>query len=628
MFAQSGYICGRKGYGDMGLLQQINSPDDLKKLNISQLAEYAEEVRRFLISNVSKTGGHLASNLGITELAVAIHYVFDSPNDKIIWDVGHQSYVHKIITGRRDRFETLRKYGGLSGFPKTAESEHDVFNTGHSSTSISAALGMLRAMRLDGNTNRAVAVIGDGAMTGGMVYEAMCDAGQEKNAGLIVILNDNEMSISANVGGIASHLSDLRSTAKYNTLKNRLSDKLETYPAVRNVVKRIKNSIKHGVLPNPMFEQIGFKYFGPYDGHDIEKLVKALRQIKKLPDNVVIHVITQKGRGYLPAEENPGKYHGVGNFSVSDGVIEPMEKDYSAVFGEKLTDMARKNPKIAAITAAMPESTGLGAFALEFSKRFFDVGIAEQHAVTMAGGLAMQGYIPVFAVYSSFLQRAYDQILHDIALQKLHVVFAVDRAGLTCGDGETHHGLYDISFLHNMPGMTVLAPSGFGELEKMIDYAVNKCSGPVAIRYPRGRSQADINHVTDIENGAECVADGTDVTIYALGSTLKDAFDVRELLCKENISTRIIDLRFASPLNYDYIKQNKNGVNVVMEESVEVLGEEIGNILESRVISFAYPNTPVPQGDEENLKRKFGLLPQQMAEKIMTLVGAELAVSG
>ncbi len=600
----------------MGLLQQINSPEDLKKLNISQLEEYAEEVRRFLISNVSKTGGHLASNLGITELTVAIHYVFDSPRDKIIWDVGHQSYVHKIITGRRDKFESLRKYSGLSGFPKTSESEHDVFNTGHSSTSVSAALGMLRAMRLDGNQNRVVAVIGDGAMTGGMVYEAMCDAGQEEDTGLIVILNDNEMSISANVGGIASHLSDLRSTAKYNTLKNTLSDKLKTYPTVRNVMKKIKNSIKHSVIPNSIFEQIGFKYFGPYDGHDIEKLVKALRQIKTLQSNVVIHVITQKGKGYLPAEENPGKYHGVGNFSVSDGVIEPMEQDYSAVFGEKLLNMARENHKIAAITAAMPESTGLGAFALEFPNRFFDVGIAEQHAVTMAGGLAKQGYVPVFAVYSSFLQRAYDQILHDIALQRLHVVFAVDRAGLTCGDGETHHGLYDISFLHNMPGITVLAPSGFGELEKMLDYAVNKCYGPVAIRYPRGRKQADITHKTDIERGAECVADGTDVTIYALGSTLKDAIEVRGLLCKQNISARIIDLRFAAPLDYDYIEQNKNSLNVVMEDGVSVLGGKIGNVLASYVINFAYPNAPVPHGDEENLKKKFGLLPRQMSERI------------
>lgn len=600
----------------MSLLQKVNSPEDLKKLSIQQLETYADEVRRFLVSNVSKTGGHLASNLGIAEIAIALHYVFNSPEDKIIWDVGHQSYVHKIITGRRDKFGMLRKYGGISGFPKSSESEHDVFNTGHSSTSVSAALGMLRAMKLDGKKNRTVAVIGDGAMTGGMVYEALCDAGQEKDGGLIVILNDNEMSISANVGGIASHLSDLRSTAEYNSLKNTVSDKLKTYPLIRSAVKKIKNSIKHTVIPNSMFEQIGFKYFGPYDGHDVGKLVRVLRQVQTLPDNIIIHVITRKGKGYLPAESDPGKYHGVGNFKVSEGVLEPMSNDYSAVFGEKMLSLARENPKITAITAAMPASTGLGAFALEFPKRFFDVGIAEQHAVTMAGGMAKQGYIPVFAVYSSFLQRAYDQILHDIALQGLHVVFGVDRAGLTCGDGETHHGLYDISFLHNMPGMTLLAPSNFDELEKMIEYAVNKCNGPVAIRYPRGKEQAEIKHFTEIDNGAECISDGTDVTIYALGNAVKDAVKVEKLLKKEDISVKIIDLRFAVPINEEYIKKNGNGVNAVMEESVNVLGEEIGNILEKRVISFSYPNVPIPHGDEESLKKQFGLLPEQMAEKI------------
>lgn len=600
----------------MSLLQRINSPEDLKKLNISQLEKYADEVRRFLITSVSETGGHLASNLGITELAVAIHYVFDSPSDKIIWDVGHQSYVHKIITGRRDEFATLRKYGGISGFPKSVESEHDVFNTGHSSTSVSAALGMLRAMRLDGNENRVVAVIGDGAMTGGMVYEAMCDAGQDENTGLIVILNDNEMSISLNVGGIASHLSDLRSTAKYNNLKNTVSDKLKTYPLLRSAVQKIKNSIKHGVMPNSIFEQIGFEYFGPYDGHDIPKLVKVLKQIKKLPDNVIIHVITQKGKGYLPAEENPGKYHGVGNFRVSEGVIEPMAKDYSAVFGEKLSELARENPKITAITAAMPSSTGLGRFALEFPKRFFDVGIAEQHAVTMSGGLAKQGYIPVFAVYSSFLQRAYDQILHDISLQGLHVVFGVDRAGLTCGDGETHHGLYDISFLHDMPGMTVLAPSNFDELKNMLDYAVNKSTGPVAIRYPRGNAQAETVHKTEIEEGAECVADGNDVTIYALGSMVCDALKVREILQADNISVKVMDLRFAVPLDENLIKRNKSAVNATVEEGVCVLGEKIGNVLGEHIISFAYPNVPIPHGDEKNLKKLCGLSAEQMAEKI------------
>ena len=600
----------------MSLLQQIKSPEDLKKLSIPQLALYADEVRRFLVSSVSKTGGHLASNLGIVEIAVALHYVFDSPKDKIVWDVGHQSYVHKIITGRLDKFETLRKYGGMSGFPKSSESEHDVFNTGHSSTSVSAALGMARAMRLEGSKNRAIAVIGDGALTGGMAYEALCDAGQDKESGLIVILNDNEMSIGANVGGIATHLSTLRSTGKYNSLKLKVSDRLKTYPLVRSAVKKIKNSIKHTVIPNSIFEEIGFKYLGPYDGHDVEKLVKSLKQIKNLPDNVIIHVITRKGKGYMPAEKDPCKYHGVGNFRISEGVIEPMANDYSAVFGERLLKLARENPKITAITAAMPESTGLGAFAAEFPQRFFDVGIAEQHAVTMAGGFAKMGYIPVFAVYSSFLQRAYDQLLHDIALQNLHVVFGVDRAGLTCGDGETHHGLYDISFLHNMPGMTLLAPSNFEELENMLDYAVNKCSGPVAIRYPRGKHQAQIEHHTDIENGAECVADGTDVTVYALGSAVGAAFEVRELLQSDGISVKIIDLRFAAPLNGKYIKQNKCRINAVMEESVCVIGEEIGNILESHVISFAYPNVPVPHGDEKNIRKDFGLSAEQMAEKI------------
>ena len=467
------------------ILEKINEPKDLKTLNIQEKEKLAEEIRQKILNIVSKNGGHLASNLGVVELTIALHTIFNTPTDKIIWDVGHQSYVHKILTGRKDQMDTLRQYKGLAGFPKTCESEYDVFNTGHSSTSISVGIGMARARDLLQENYNVISVIGDGSLTGGMAEEALNDAGTSKTK-LIVILNDNEMSISKNVGGIPTFLSKLRTRKFYTKANSRVKRFTLKIPKVGekivDLVQRGKKTIKQIFIPNMYFEDIGFTYLGPVDGHNIEKLENILKIAKEVKGPVLVHIITKKGKGYQIAEENPDKFHGISPFNIETGEkLAPSKKDYSKVFGEKLVELAKKDEKIVAVTAAMKDGTGLKEFAKEFPNRFFDVGIAEQHAVGLVAGMAKAGLKPVLPLYSSFLQRGYDQLIHDVALQNIPVTICIDRAGLVGNDGETHHGIFDMSFASAIPNLTIMAPKDFKELEEMLEFGIN-FNGPVLIR--------------------------------------------------------------------------------------------------------------------------------------------------
>ncbi len=613
----------------MELIFDVNSPKDLKKLTPAQLKQYAAEAREFITNTVSETGGHLSSNLGTVEIICAMHYVFNSPRDKFIFDVGHQAYVHKLITGRRDEFSTLRSFGGISGFPKRSESIHDVFNTGHSSTSLSAALGIARTAALSDEYYHIVSLVGDGALTGGMLYEAMADAGASKNK-LIMIVNDNEMSISKNVGAISAHLSNIRSGSVYNKFKNALRETLKNHPGIFSVLARTKNGIKNMLVHNNMFEALGFRYFGPFDGNNLGQMIKILNRVKNIDDNCVIHVNTVKGKGYPPAENNPSLYHGTSGFDVESGTQTSSKKSFSSVMGDCLTQLAHKNNKITAITAAMTTGTGLSRFAENFPDRFFDVGIAEGHAVTLAGGMAVSGYTPVFAVYSTFLQRAYDQILHDICLQNLHVVFCIDRAGIVGEDGDTHHGLYDIAFLSHMPNMTILAPSDFSELEKMLDYAINVHSGPIAIRYPKTAAPIIPEHSSPISYGrGEILVPGGDVLIFAAGDMVQSAVHTREILRQSRISAMVVDLRFIKPLDTKLILSNTVGKNLIvtMENGVISggIGEKISALLFSNsvktpVYSFAFPDQPIPHGKNDILFDEYGLTPDKMAGKILELL--------
>lgn len=561
----------------MKYLDNINSPRDLRRLNIDELKTLSSELREYIIESVSKTGGHLASNLGVVELTIALHYAFNTPYDKIIWDVGHQSYVHKILTGRKDQMPALRKLNGLSGFPKRSESIYDVFDTGHSSTSISAAMGMARARDLKKENYEIIAVIGDGALTGGMALEALNDAGRS-NTKLIIVLNDNEMSISPNVGGMSSYLRKLRTDVRYLSTKKDVEKFLDGLPAggkkLKSFLKRAKDGIKQMVVPGMLFEELGLTYMGPIDGHNIEELLNSFRTAKNIEGPLIMHVITKKGKGYKYAEQRPNKFHGVSSFNVITG--ESLEKapepSYSDIFGNKLCEMAQKNEKIVAITAAMTDGTGLSGFAKKFPNRIFDIGIAEQHAVTMAAGLAVNGIVPVVAVYSSFLQRAYDQIIHDVAMQNLHVVLAVDRAGLVGSDGETHQGVFDEAFLMQIPNMTVMAPADYREFENMIEFAVNEYDGPIAVRYPRGSSRGNVNNSNiEIEKGrGVVVAEGKDVTIAASGKMVNTALEVREILKSGGIDAEVLNLRFIKPLDKNMILKsvNKTKRAVIVDEAL------------------------------------------------------------
>ena len=598
----------------MDLIYKVNSPKDLKKLNRAELKQYVLEAREFITDTVIKNGGHLASNLGVAELTVAMHYVFNSPRDKFIFDVGHQCYIHKLITGRRDSFETLRRFDGISGFPKRSESMHDIFNTGHSSTSVSAALGIARASHLKDEHFHVIACVGDGALSGGMLYEAMADAGHSKDR-LVIIVNDNEMAISKNVGAVSRHLSNIRTANFYNKFKNATMETFKNFPGITSVLSRCKNGIKNLFLHGNMFESLGFRYFGPFDGNDLDKMIKVLQHVKNIDDNCVIHVKTVKGKGYAPAEENPSKFHSMSPADKNDN--KSSGRSFSAVMGNHLLDLAKDNKNIVAITAAMGDACGLSPFAKAYPDRFFDVGMAEAHAVTMAGGMATQGLVPVFAVYSSFLQRGYDQLLHDICLQNLHVVFCIDRAGIVGEDGETHQGIYDIAFLSHMPN--------YAELEAMLSYAVNEHNGPVAIRYPK-TPVVDSPKTSNIVFGkGEISIPGGDVLILSSGDMLEKALETRKILRDDRISAMVINLKFIKPLDTELILSNTVGKNLIvtMENAVfsgsasqDIITLLHANNINIPVLPYTFPDMAIPHGSAQELFEHYGLTSSQMAEEI------------
>ena len=573
------------------MLEKINSPEDVKKLKIEEKKQLAQEIREYILQVVSENGGHLASNLGVVELTLALHSVFNTPKDKIVWDVGHQSYTHKIITGRRERFKTLRQKDGLAGFPKTSESEYDSFNTGHSSTSISAALGMARARDLKGENNQVIAVIGDGALTGGMALEALNDAGFSKTH-MTVILNDNEMSISKNIGGLNMFLSKLRTKKLYT--KSNISGKkvISKVPiigkSIVRIVQKIKRSIKQLIIPKMFFEDIGFTYLGPVDGHDIEQLENIMRLSKQVTGPVLIHVLTKKGKGYKIAEENPDKFHATAPFDIETGKTKKEKKeDYSKIFGEKLVKLAANDKRIVAVTASMKDGTGLTKFAKEFPTRFFDIGIAEQHALTMAAGMAKERMIPFVPIYSSFYQRAYDQVIHDIAMQNLPVIMCVDRAGLVGADGETHQGTLDMAFFRLIPNLTIMAPKDFKELEDMMEFAV-KLNKPVVIRYPRGGQDENIKFEEhqEIELGkSEILKEGKDISIIAIGKRVADAMKMAEKYKKEDgIEAEVVNARFLKPLDVETIKKSieKTKNVITIEDGTKING--LGTAIEELIV--------------------------------------------
>lgn len=614
------------------ILESINYPVDVKRLNYARLGQLASEIRQFLIKTVSQTGGHLASNLGVVELTLALMRAFDFPTDKIVWDVGHQSYVYKMLTGRREMFDTLRKFDGLSGFPKRCESEYDCFDTGHSSTSISAAVGIARARDLDGKSNNVIAVFGDGALTGGMMYEALNDVGRSKTK-LILILNDNEMSIAENVGAMSKYLRRLRQQPRYYRSKEAVEGALKKLPVggetLTGALKLAKKQIRRAVIPTTFFEDFGMDYIGPVDGHDIGALVSAMHRAKQSEKSVVIHIHTKKGKGYTFAENNPQKFHGISQFDTVSGNPVKSAEDYSAVFGKQLLKLAADNKKIIAITGAMPSGTGLSEFSKVYKDRFFDVGIAEQHAVTFAAGLASAGYIPVVPLYSSFLQRAYDQALHDVCLQNLHVVFGVDRAGVVGADGATHQGMYDIAFLSHMPNMTILSPTNFDMLRDMLDYAINHHNGPVALRYPRGGEQAiDSDMPFEIGRAAVSGEDGGAVIITA-GRMVKTAQDTAKILANEGIAAKIVSLRTIKPLDTDAIIQAVKGAKCAVTLEDAVVGGGIGSMVASLLMkngvfvkfdTLAFPDEPIKHGSVAKLDKFYGMDSAAAAEKIIGMI--------
>ena len=600
------------------MLEKINSPEDLKKLNIEEKEQLAKEIREYILNVVSENGGHLASNLGVVELTIALHSVFNVPTDKIVWDVGHQTYVHKILTGRREQLKTIRKLDGLAGFPKTNESDCDCFNTGHSSTSISAALGMARARDLEGKNNSVIAVIGDGALTGGMALEALNDAGYS-NTKMTVILNDNEMSISKNVGGLNMFLSKLRTKKLY--AKSSLSAKkvILKIPVVGKpfvkIVQRVKRSINQLIIPKMFFEDIGFTYLGPVDGHNIEQLQNIMRLSKQVEAPVLIHVLTKKGKGYKIAEENPDKFHATSPFDIETGKPKKEKKlDYSKVFGEKIVEMAKKDSRIVAITASMKDGTGLTKFQKEFPNRFFDIGIAEQHALGMAAGMAKEGMIPIVPIYSSFYQRAYDQVIHDIALQNLPVIMCVDRAGVVGADGETHQGTLDMAFFRIVPNLTIMAPKDFKELEDMLEFAV-KLNKPVVIRYPRGgEEKTKLEKHEELKLGkAEILKEGKDITIVAIGKRVAKAMEMAEKLKQNEIDAEVINARFLKPLDKEKIKTSieKTKNVITMEDGTEING--LGTAVEELIVEenlqnikfkkYAWPDEFIRHGSVEELEK-------------------------
>lgn len=616
------------------ILDRIQKENDIKNLTEEEILQLSDEIRQFLIESISVTGGHLASNLGVVELTMALHLCFDLPKDKIIWDVGHQSYTHKILTGRKEGFSSLRQYGGLSGFPKANESDSDCFNTGHSSTSISAGLGLAAAREITGEDYHVISVIGDGSLTGGMAYEALNNASQIKK-NFIIVLNDNNMSISENVGGMSTYLSNFRTADAYRDLKANVMKSLQKMPVCGDKliesIRNTKSSIKQLLIPGMLFEEMGIITLGPVDGGNIKELIKIFNEAKRVDGPVLVHVMTKKGAGYEPAEKNPSRFHGAEPFDIQTG--KPLKKKekatYTDVISSVMCQLAEKEPKLVAITAAMADGTGLAKFAKEYPERFYDVGIAEQHGTTFAAGLAKAGLKPVFAVYSSFLQRAYDQVLHDVCIQNLPVVFAIDRAGLVGSDGETHQGIFDISFLSSIPNMTVMAPKNKRELADMMQYAVSFPT-PIAVRYPRGTAYDGLkDYRAPIKLGkSETIAEGSGVALFALGSMVQTAEKVAELLKETGIEATVINARFAVPFDKDKVEElaQNHKLLVTMEENVTSggFGEHISsyvneNDLDIKVQIVAIPDAYVEHGNVDRLKEDIGIDAKSVYEKILNL---------
>lgn len=610
----------------MNSIDKLIDKNNIKKLNNANSAETCNKIRQFLIDSVTKNGGHLASNLGVVELTLAMHKVFDFPKDKVVFDVGHQSYVHKMLSGRCDKFSTLRKLDGLSGFPKTDESEYDCFNTGHSSTSISAALGIARARDLNNEDYNVIAFIGDGALGGGMAFEALDDVGATKTR-LIIVLNDNEMSINQNVGGLSAHLSMLRANKSYLSAKNRMHDFLDKVgilgKAITKILKTVKKAIKFATVASPMFEELGIKYIGIIDGHDIDELTSAFEKAKNINGPVIIHTLTKKGMGYQPAEENPDLYHGISAYT-NKNTETCCKQSYTATFGRYISQKAETNEKIVAITAAMCAGCGLTDFSQKFVQRFYDVGIAEQHAVTLAAGLASRGLIPVFSVYSTFLQRGYDQILHDVCLQNLHVVFAIDRSGVVGEDGETHQGVFDFSYLLHLPNMTVLAPSCKEEFEQMLDYAIDECNGPVAVRYPKAAaSERDYNKFNYKQY--ELVSDGgNEIVLLSVGRMLEIAIDVQAKLKLMGLNSKVLNIGTVKPLNekaLDEIVGQAVIVATIEDNQIsggagQYIASRISRANRSKLLHFGYDDCFVCQGTQAQLIERYGLSSDAISKKI------------
>ena len=611
----------------MRILPNVNGHDDLVRLNDQERELLCDEIRQFLISHVSKTGGHLASNLGVVELSVAIETVFNTMNDRLVFDVGHQSYVHKILTGRQADFEHLRQFGGIAGFPKPSESDSDAFVAGHASSSVSIALGMARARTLLKQDYEVLAMIGDGAATGGMSYEGLNDAAMSKEP-MVIILNDNEMSIDRNVGGMAWHLSQIRSSDEYLKLKAGYRRTLEKIPGGKSFYRfssHVKNRMKRLVLPSTIFENMGLTYLGPVDGHNLRDLIDLLRAAKELRTPVLVHVLTQKGYGYQPAMENPSKFHGIGKFDpVTGETPSGKSKSYSTVFGETMVDLAENNSKVCAITAAMPTGTGLLNFRDKYPDRLFDVGIAEEHAVSMAGGLAKQGMVPVVAIYSTFLQRAYDQILQDVAMLNLHVVFAIDRAGLVGDDGETHHGVFDAGFLQQIPGMTVLSPASFSEFRAMLRWAVNECTGPVAVRYPRGGDEAIMDCGWTADDAVISHRHGSDGAIVTYGRLVKEALVAADILEEQGIHVSVVRLARLNPLSVFALECALSGQKHVLiaEEATGGIGFELSAVIrevcpECKIRVCDLGREYVTHGSVAELFTKHGLDGKSLADRFM-----------
>ena len=613
------------------MLEKIQRPNDIKKIPADQLPALAEEIRKFIIESLSKTGGHLASNLGVVELTIAMHRVFDLPKDKLIWDVGHQSYTHKILTGRKDGFETLRREGGISGFPKRSESDCDVFDTGHSSTSISAGVGYVRARELKKENYSVVSIIGDGALTGGMAYEALNNAASLKS-NFIIVLNDNEMSITENVGGMSSYLSGLRTASAYTGFKMDVTKALNRIPGIGpgmvDAMRKTKSSIKQIIIPGMLFEDMGLTYLGPVDGHNIPQLIKTFQEAKRFEGPILVHVLTQKGRGYEPAMRHPARFHGAGPFDVKTGLpVGKSNPTYTDVFSTVMRKMGDRRKDVAAVTAAMMTGVGLKRFSNMFPDRCFDVGIAEEHAVTFAAALSLGGITPVVAIYSSFLQRAYDQIMHDVCMQNLHVVFAIDRAGLVGYDGETHHGIFDLSYLGSMPNMTILAPKNLWELSDMIKFAVDY-DGPIAVRYPRGEAYTGLKEFrAPICLGkSEVIHEGSRVALLAVGSMVKMAEEVQKQLKERmDMDAALVNARFVKPIDEELLRSFADTYELVvtLEENVKDggFGERVLAFAEEEDLPFgveiiALPDRFIPHGSVSYQMKQVGFTPEDICGRI------------